>query len=118
MQARRVAELADSGLFDQKMFVKPAVWIVFLLLVAMLIVGTLQISLLTAPWLNLHLPVELPVGLMAASVVITAIIVASDGEIIPEPFTTPATVTGLRSMVVCKVSSPTRGDATGHGMPQ
>jgi uncharacterized membrane protein YraQ (UPF0718 family) len=65
-EARRVAELADSGLFDQKVVMKPAVWIVFLLLVAVLIVGTLQTSLLTATWLTLHLPVELPVGLMAA----------------------------------------------------
>jgi uncharacterized membrane protein YraQ (UPF0718 family) len=64
-EAKRVAELADSGLFDQKASIKPAVWIVFLLLVSVLIVGTLQVSLLTATWLTLHLPVELPVGLMA-----------------------------------------------------
>lgn len=65
-EARRVAKLTDSGLFEQKAAVKPAVWIVFLLLVAMLIAGTLQTSLLTATWLTLHLPVELPAGLMAA----------------------------------------------------
>jgi hypothetical protein len=64
-EAIRMAELADSGLFDQKVSVKPAIWIVFLLLVAVLIVGTLQASLLTSTWLSLHLPVELPVGLMA-----------------------------------------------------
>jgi len=63
-EARRVAELADSGLFDQKVFVKPAVWIVFLLLVAVLVTGTLQTSLFTTTWLTLHLPVELPDGLM------------------------------------------------------
>jgi uncharacterized membrane protein YraQ (UPF0718 family) len=61
-----MAELADSGLFDQKVFVKPAVWIVFLLLVAVLVTGTLQTSLFTTTWLTLHLPVDLPDGLMVA----------------------------------------------------
>ncbi len=65
-EAKRVAELAEGGLFDQKVSVKPAVWIVFLLLVAVLIVGTLQVSLLTSTWLTLHLPIELPVGLKSA----------------------------------------------------
>ena len=64
-EAQRMAELAESGLFDQKATVKPAIWVMFLLLVAVLIVGTLQISLLTTTWINLHLPVELPSGLMA-----------------------------------------------------
>jgi uncharacterized membrane protein YraQ (UPF0718 family) len=59
-EAQRFAELADSGLFDQKVTVKPAIWVVFLLLVAVLIVGTLQVSLLTATWLTLDLPVEIP----------------------------------------------------------
>jgi len=62
---QRMAELAESGLFDQKATVKPAIWVMFLLLVAVLIVGTLQISLLTTTWMTLHLPVELPSGLMA-----------------------------------------------------
>jgi len=65
-ESRRMAELADSGLFDQKAVVKPAVWIVFILLVAMLIVGTLQTSILTATWINFHLPVELPANLMSS----------------------------------------------------
>lgn len=61
---RRMAEFSDSGLFDQKVSIKPAVWVVFLLLVAVLIVGTLQVNLLTATWLTMHLPIELPAGLM------------------------------------------------------
>jgi hypothetical protein len=63
-EARRTAELSATGLFDQKVTVKPAIWVVFLLLVAVLIVGTLQVSLLTATWLTMHLPIELPAGLM------------------------------------------------------
>jgi hypothetical protein len=65
-ESRRMAELADRGLFDQKAVVKPAVWIVFILLVAMLIVGTLQTSILTATLINIHLPVELPATLMSS----------------------------------------------------
>ncbi|MGB5843426.1 MAG: permease [Anaerolineales bacterium] len=63
-EARRMAELADSGLFDQEAVVKPAIWVVFILLVAVLIVGTLQTSLLTAVWISIHLPVEIPVNLI------------------------------------------------------
>jgi uncharacterized membrane protein YraQ (UPF0718 family) len=64
-EAVRFAQLADSGIFDQKAVVKPAVWVVFILLVAVLIVGTLQAHLLTTNWLTLHLPIELPSGLVA-----------------------------------------------------
>jgi uncharacterized membrane protein YraQ (UPF0718 family) len=63
-EAKRFAELADSGIFDQKAVVKPAIWVVFILLVAVLIVGTLQTGLLTATWMTLHLPIELPSGLL------------------------------------------------------
>jgi uncharacterized membrane protein YraQ (UPF0718 family) len=59
-EAERFAQLADTGLFDQKAVVKPAVWVVFTLLVAVLIVGTLQASLFTTTWMSLHLPIELP----------------------------------------------------------
>jgi uncharacterized membrane protein YraQ (UPF0718 family) len=65
-EARRMAELTDSGLFDQQAVVKPAVWVVFLLLVAVLIVGTLQTSLLTTTWINIELPVELPADLLSS----------------------------------------------------
>jgi uncharacterized membrane protein YraQ (UPF0718 family) len=59
-EALRAAQMAASGMFDQKAAIRPAVWVVFVLLVAVLIVGTLQVSLLTTTWLTLNLPVELP----------------------------------------------------------
>jgi uncharacterized membrane protein YraQ (UPF0718 family) len=62
-EAQRATALADSGLFDREFRVKPAVWIVFLLLVGVLIVGTLKVSLLTTTWLTLHLPIELPTSI-------------------------------------------------------
>lgn len=65
-EARRAAEMADSGLFDQKAAIKPAVWKVFLLLVAVLVIGTLQVPLLTGTWFSLHLPLEPPSTLVAS----------------------------------------------------
>jgi uncharacterized membrane protein YraQ (UPF0718 family) len=65
-EARRAAEMADHGLFDQEADIKPAVWQVFLLLVAVLIVGTLQVPLLTGTWFSLHLPIEPPSALVAS----------------------------------------------------
>jgi uncharacterized protein len=62
-ETARAAEMAQNGLFDQTARVKPAVWVLFLLLVAVLIVGTLQVPLLTNVYLNLPLPFELPAGL-------------------------------------------------------
>ena len=69
-ETARAAEMANNGLFDQTARVKPAVWALFLLLVAVLIVGTLQIPLLTNVYANLRLPFELSGGLggMLASV--------------------------------------------------
>lgn len=66
----RTAELAQNSMFDQTAKVNPAVWVLFLLLVAVLIVGTLQIPLLTNVYANLRLPFDLPTGLaeMLASV--------------------------------------------------
>jgi uncharacterized membrane protein YraQ (UPF0718 family) len=63
-EAERAAEMADNGLFEQSARVQPAVWIVFLLLMAVLIVGTLQVSFLTTTWINLSLPIDLPQGLV------------------------------------------------------
>ena len=62
-ETARTAEMAQSGVFDQTVKVNPAVWALFLLLVAVLIVGTLQIPLLTNVYANLRLPFELPDGL-------------------------------------------------------
>jgi uncharacterized membrane protein YraQ (UPF0718 family) len=62
----RAQEMAESGLFDSAAQVKPAVWVLFLLLFAVLIVGTLQIDLLTNAWINLNVPVELPAMILGA----------------------------------------------------
>jgi len=64
-ESQRVSKMAQSGLFDQKATIKPAVWLVLILLISTLIVGTLQVALLTKTWLTLHLPVELPLGLLS-----------------------------------------------------
>ena len=59
----RATRMADSGLFDQQVSLKPALWIVFLLLIAILLVGTLKVNLLTTTWISMHLPVEIPASL-------------------------------------------------------
>ena len=64
-EALRMAELADSGIFDQQASIKPAIWVVFALLVAVLLVGTLQVSVLTATWITFSLPVDLPANLLS-----------------------------------------------------
>jgi uncharacterized membrane protein YraQ (UPF0718 family) len=56
----RAAQLAETGMFDQRATIKPAVWLVFLLLLAMLIAGTLQVAVLTNTWLTVNLPLEIP----------------------------------------------------------
>lgn len=52
-----------SGLFDQKAKVKPAVWALFLLLVAVLIVGTLQVNILTNVYTTVNLSFDILSGL-------------------------------------------------------
>ena len=64
-EAQRSAELADRGLFDQQAVVNPAVWALFTLLAAILIVGTLQIESLTKAWLSVRIPIELPEGMLS-----------------------------------------------------
>ncbi len=59
----RAAEMEKNGVFDQTAKVKPAVWVLFLLLVAVLIVGTLQVPILTNVYANLKMPFDLPDGL-------------------------------------------------------
>lgn len=64
-EAKRATEMADNGMFDQTAAVPGAVWAVFLMLFAVLIVGTLQIQLLTGTWFSVHLPIELSPTLLA-----------------------------------------------------
>ncbi len=55
-ESAREAEMTVNGVFDQTAKVKPAVWVLFLILVAVLIVGTLQVDLLTNVYTRINLP--------------------------------------------------------------
>ena len=59
-EAQRTAEMVDTGMFDQTATIPRAVWGVFLMLIGVLIVGTLQVEILTGTWFSLHIPVEIP----------------------------------------------------------
>jgi uncharacterized protein len=59
----RVAEMEARGIFTQTSKGKPAVWALFLFLVAILIVGTRQVNLLPGVFASIHLPIELNSGL-------------------------------------------------------
>jgi uncharacterized protein len=63
-EIRRSAELVDTGLFDQHVKVKPAIWVMFLLLIGVLIVGTLQIGLLTNTYFTISLPIDYTGGIL------------------------------------------------------
>jgi uncharacterized membrane protein YraQ (UPF0718 family) len=64
-EAQRAAQMGDAGIFEGQAAIKPAIWSIFLMLVGVLIVGTLQVPLLTSTWLSIHLPVELPSGMQS-----------------------------------------------------
>jgi uncharacterized membrane protein YraQ (UPF0718 family) len=57
-EAERSQEMQKNGVFDQTAEVKPAVWVLFILLVLILIVGTLQIPLLTNVYFDFNLPIN------------------------------------------------------------
>jgi len=57
-EAQRTVDMAAQGVFDGRARVKPSVWVLFGLLIAVLIVGTLQIGLLTNVYARLTLPFE------------------------------------------------------------
>ena len=59
-------EVADSSLFDQRAQIRPAVWPFFGLLLAVLIVGTLQVDVLTRTWFSVTLPLDIPTNLQTA----------------------------------------------------
>ncbi|MEJ5315005.1 MULTISPECIES: permease [Anaerolinea] len=54
----RAAEMAENSVFDQRAKIKPAIWIMFGLLIAILIVGTLQVKGLTQVYARIHIPFE------------------------------------------------------------
>jgi uncharacterized protein len=63
-EARAVSERSDSALFEQAVKVKPAVWVLFALLIGVLIAGTLQIEFLSGALLTLDIPVVIPDGML------------------------------------------------------
>ena len=95
----RAARMADSGLFDQQVSLKPALWIVFLLLIAILLVGTLKVNLLTATWISLHLPVETPASL---SILLADLNLTAQGAllILMLILTAPAAYLGLENVLI------------------
>lgn len=56
----------DSGLFNKKAQIRPAVWAFFGLLLAVLIVGTLRVDVLTRTWFSVTLPFDVPASLQNA----------------------------------------------------
>ncbi len=59
-EADRAAEMAAEGMFDGKAEVKSAIWVMFMLLIAVLIIGTLQVGFLTNTWLSLRFRLDIP----------------------------------------------------------
>ena len=57
-EAERISGMVESTVFDQTARVNPAIWIVFALLFAILIVGTLQVDVLTRVYTSITLPVD------------------------------------------------------------
>lgn len=62
-EAGRQEEMAANGVFDQTAKVKPAVWVLFLMLVGILIVGTLQVDVFTNVYASVVFPFDLSGGL-------------------------------------------------------
>jgi len=65
-EGKRIEEMAANNVFDQDVKVRPAVWVLFMLLIAVLIVGTLQVNLLTDVYASIKLPFDIPVSFMNA----------------------------------------------------
>jgi len=65
-ETERVAEMQKNGVFDQTAEVKPAIWWLFILLVLTLVVGTLQIPLLTDVYFDVGLPINPEGNLISA----------------------------------------------------
>lgn len=56
----------ENGMFDWDARVNPATWVLFGLLFAVLIVGTLQIDLLNTSWVEVSIPISLPASISNA----------------------------------------------------
>jgi uncharacterized membrane protein YraQ (UPF0718 family) len=64
----RAMEMEDHGMFAQEVRMRPVIWILFMLLIAVLMIGTLQVELLTKVWFELPLKLKIPDGLLSALV--------------------------------------------------
>lgn len=78
-EQKRARELEAAGIFDRKAEVGPPVVIVFALLLAMLIAGTLQVPLLNHAWASVVLDIDLPA---AALEVLQAVDLAPQGALL------------------------------------
>jgi len=58
--------MEDNALFARGAKVRPAIWVFFGLLVAILIVGTLQVEPLIKTWFSFEIPLNVPAGFRAA----------------------------------------------------
>ncbi len=54
---------SDEGLFSSEARVKPAIWAFFAMLIALLIVGTLKVDLLSRTWVSISIPISMPLSL-------------------------------------------------------
>jgi uncharacterized protein len=63
-EVTRTAQMKADGVFDTTARVRPAVWGLFLLLIAVLITGTLQVPLLTNVYFSLDIPFDLSQNLL------------------------------------------------------
>ncbi len=59
-EADRTAQMAAEGMFDGTAEVKPAIWVMFTLLIAVLIIGTLQLGFLTDSMFSLRFLLDIP----------------------------------------------------------
>jgi uncharacterized membrane protein YraQ (UPF0718 family) len=64
-EAVRSAEMQKNGVFDQAAVVKPAIWVLFALLVLTLIVGTLQVPLFTNVYFDIVIPLNTNAGFLS-----------------------------------------------------
>ena len=65
-EEKRAAEAVQLSAFDGQARARPAVWVLFLLLIGALVVGTLQVGVLTRAWFEFRLPLRLPAGLLVS----------------------------------------------------
>lgn len=63
-EAERAAKIMDDKMFNRAAIIKPTVLVVFVLLIAVLIIGTLKVDSLTDTWFSINLPFDIPEGVI------------------------------------------------------